>query len=61
MKLIYSLRLTNNVTVMCDFVDYDMRYNLRARNKIAELEDEGLFVEEETQQRREQPIELIAT
>ncbi len=46
---------------MCDFVDYDMRYNLRTRNKIAELEDEGLFVEEETQQRREQPIEMIAT
>ena len=38
---------------MCYFVDYDMRYNLRTRNKIAELEDEGLFVEEETQQRRE--------
>jgi hypothetical protein len=61
MKLIYTLRLINNVTVMCDFVDYDMRYNLRTRNKIAGLEDEGLFVEEETQQHREQPIEMIAT
>jgi hypothetical protein len=37
---------------MCDFVGYDMGYNLRTRNKIAELEDEGLFVEEGTQQRR---------
>lgn len=42
---------------MCDFLDYNMRYNLRTKNKIAEQTDEDTHIEET--QREEKPIEVV--
>jgi hypothetical protein len=53
-KLIYSLKLITHGYVR--FIAYDIGYDLRTKNKIAEQED--LSVKEEMQQRRDQPIEV---
>ena len=59
MKPVYSIKLKICVTVMCDYIDYDLGYRHRIRSKIAEEEDQDLTrIDLEEIQQEEQPIAM---
>jgi hypothetical protein len=59
MKHVYNIKLKICVTVMCDHIDYDLRYRHRIRSKIAEEADQDLTrIDLEEIQPEEQPIAM---
>lgn len=58
MKPVYSIKLKICVAVMCDYIDYDLKYRHRIRSKITEEDQDLTRIDQEEIEQEEQPIAM---
>lgn len=58
MKPVYSIKLKICVAVMCDYIDYDLKYRHRIRSKITEDDQDLTRINQEEKEQEEQPIAM---
>jgi hypothetical protein len=58
MKPVYSIKLKICVAIMCDYIDYDLKYRHRIRSKITEEDQDLTRIDQEEIKQEEQPIAM---